>query len=404
MIVLSVERIRVWFLWLIAGFGPFALFNGLWCEEPYLELYDMTGASVGAYIGGLANASMILLLLLFLFNRFVRKLGDVPVSALALVLGVVGAAMLAFRQSRTESGFLWASSFLAGACGNVCVFTLFSFASKFNDECTSALGVGLNMSGILIAALGLLQRPGLEEHMTFSFSVMMLICAGIGVLSLASLLWLNWYELPRIQHRRRVTETTHSDETAALLKPTSVNSVAPAVPLLRSGRHLLRVVLSPCAAGLISSVCAYFFNPGLVPFLSAHSDVLSGLIFAYMVASTLGAFATVKVIRNLWPIVYFIAANLLYSCAVASQSHVPMPEWVLYVTTINLGFFNAYVTTVNFLVSDAHARDDGRNDADAHTARGYVAVANQIGVIAGSYACFAAAAGGAFEAKQSHQG
>jgi hypothetical protein len=400
--MLSALRVRLWFLWLVTGFGPFSVFNALWCEEPYLERYDPSRSSVGAYIGGYSNASMLLLALLFLYNRFMsRKIGDVAASAVALTLGVIGACVVAFLQSSTDSTSLWVTSFLAGACGNVCVFTLFSFASKFSDECTAALGTGLNMSGILIAGLGLLQRPGVVSDMRFSFSTMMLICGGINVLSLSTLLWLGFFELPRIQRRANGPQQGDATERTALIVDESINDAAvaalPARP--RSERHLLRIVLSPCAAGLTSSVCAYFFNPGLVPFLSVHANVQSGLIFAYMIAATLGAFASVKVVRNLWPIVYVIAISLLYSCAVSSQHQVPLPELVLYFTTVSLAFFNGYVTTVNFLVADKNVRDAGRSLADVHTARGYAAVFNQLGVIGGSYACVAAVALGAFQEK-----
>jgi hypothetical protein len=97
--------------------------------------------------------------------------------------------------------------------------------------------------------------------------------------------------------------------------------------------------------------------------------------------------------------VYVIAISLLYSCAVSSQHQVPLPELVLYFTTVSLAFFNGYVTTVNFLVADKNVRDAGRSLADVHTARGYAAVFNQLGVIGGSYACVAAVALGAFQEK-----
>ena len=42
----------------------------------------------------------------------------------------------------------------------------------------------------------------------------------------------------------------------------------------------------------MSSVCAYFYNPGLVPFLSQDGQVLNALITTYMIGTTLGALLT----------------------------------------------------------------------------------------------------------------
>lgn len=403
----------------VLGFGPFATFNAFWCEEPYLVLYDVAKESVGAYIGGFANASMIVMLVLALVNRFVRKIDDVAVTAVCLLLGAVSGAMIAFLEPQTveingqpRSLYLWIASFLSGLCGNVCVFTMFSFAAKFKPSCTSALGTGLNMNGIVAALLAIIQRPGEISQMRFSFQTFMLLNGGVCLLSLASLLWLHFVELPRIERLSALVDDT--DEQSRLLTGDSVNddddddavaaaapvAAATVAPAARSNRHLLRVVFDPLAAGFMSSICAYFFNPGLAPYLSANGSLISNVIMGYMVASTLGALATVKIVRNLWGMVFWCAINLVYLCAVGSQRRVPLPEWALYVATINLGFFNAYVTTGNFVIADMLAREDGRSEADAHRARGYAAVINQLGVIGGSYLLVAAVAGDLFQAKE----
>jgi hypothetical protein len=405
--MISFHTILLWFLFCLLGFGPFAVSNGLWCEEPFLELTDASGNNVGAWIGGWYNGGFAVLLLYFLFVRFVRGLNDAVTGGVCLLLGAVGGLVAAFLHATLVDGrnvFIWIASLLAGVCGTLNVFALFSFAGEFPAYCTAALGVGMNLNGIIVAVLGNVQQPGVASQMRFSFTTMMLISSGTCVLSVLVLVYLQLRELPRFKSDRKLTLVA---EQAPLInnteKAATANEFAPlgdwpdrhAPP-----RHLIRLVASPLACSFITSAFSYFFNPALVPFLAKSGATQSHVITTFMVASTLGSFVTAWIkIRNLWLVTFFVAIAFWYLFAVAFSSFFPAPTWLLYPATATMAFLNAYVTTAVFVVVTDISREAGRTDSDAHRARHYAAVLSQLGLMVGTYLCVGVALMNWFRAK-----
>ena len=151
---------------------------------------------------------------------------------------------------------------------------------------------------------------------------------------------------------------------------------------------VLRVVAHEVVFGFSSSFCAYVYNPGLVPFLSTESGVLSHLVTAYMIGSTFGATITGWIKLPRLDINVFIMGWLLlflFLFGVSKAGDFPLPDnWMIPVVVL-LSCFNGYNTTHDYILAEQKAKRAGLDDEQCMTARRYTALANQFGVLSGSY-------------------
>lgn len=137
-----------------------------------------------------------------------------------------------------------------------------------------------------------------------------------------------------------------------------------------------------------------------------------------MIGTTAGAFSTSFLkIYKLAPLNYIQLICITYLICVAVSEQFPITDLAMTVVVAVLAVLSGLITTMNYLLGDKvnaaslfdlliHpkplqiAKEAGLDASFNHSVRQYIAMANQTGVIIGSYLCVAVVAADAFFPKE----
>jgi len=185
----------------------------------------------------------------------------------------------------------------------------------------------------------------------------------------------------------------------------SVNddNAVPAVVMVGGGKssepRLFWVALMPVMDQFIKSAMVYCIAPGMTQYLTSDSNVVSWIVFAANFSNMIGRISTGFVsIWKLWILNLICLALFVYEFVVASwEGSFPVSKWVLIPITVVSSFLSGYVSTQVYMCANrAVIRAYNGDTTHAKAVRSYVSLANQVGMLVGTYGCLLVSSLGVF--------
>lgn len=167
---------------------------------------------------------------------------------------------------------------------------------------------------------------------------------------------------------------------------------------------------APVLNQFVKATYTYFLVPGMTPYLTSQDQVLSAIFLAASVSNMVGRIATGFVsIWKLWILnaICIVVFTCEHALARSGESvcltSAPMPDefvvavypgqfpvsdWLLVPATVIMSGFGGYISTQVYMSANRECvRAFAGDTTHAKQMRQYVALANQIGSLVGTYAC-----------------